>query len=37
MPLLKIEGIGEFEVNPGTRLVNALEDHGGSCTAERDE
>jgi len=29
MPKLKIEGVGEFEVQPGTRLVNALEDNGG--------
>lgn len=29
MPKLKIEGIGEFEVIAGTRLVNALEDNGG--------
>jgi ferredoxin len=29
MPILKIEGVGEFEVPSGTRLVNALEDHGG--------
>ena len=29
MPKLKIEGVGEFEVAVGTRLVNALEDHGG--------
>lgn len=29
MPKLKIENVGEFEVPAGTRLVNALEDHGG--------
>jgi len=29
MPKLKIKGVGEFEVLAGTRLVNALEDHGG--------
>ncbi|NQS91165.1 MAG: (2Fe-2S)-binding protein [Chloroflexi bacterium] len=29
MPQLIIEGVGEFEVQQGTRLVNALEDHGG--------
>jgi ferredoxin len=29
MPTLNIEGIGEFEVEKGVRLVNALEDHGG--------
>ena len=29
MPELKINGIGEFEITQGTRLVNALEDHGG--------
>ncbi len=29
MPKLKITGGGEFEITPGTRLVNALEDHGG--------
>ena len=29
MPKLIIEGVGEFEVPVGTRLVNALEDHGG--------
>jgi ferredoxin len=29
MPKLKIEGVGEFEVKAGTRLVNALEDNGG--------
>lgn len=29
MPKLKIEGVGEFEVPAGTRLVNALEDNGG--------
>ncbi|MGB2963725.1 MAG: 2Fe-2S iron-sulfur cluster-binding protein [Anaerolineales bacterium] len=29
MPKLTIEGRGEFEVPEGTRLVNALEDHGG--------
>ena len=29
MPKLKIEGVGEFEVQSGTRLVNALEDNGG--------
>ncbi|TFG49967.1 MAG: (2Fe-2S)-binding protein [Anaerolineales bacterium] len=29
MPRLIIEGVGEFEVQQGTRLVNALEDHGG--------
>jgi ferredoxin len=29
MPTLKIEGIGEFEVEKGVRLVNALIDHGG--------
>lgn len=29
MPKLKIEGVGEFEVPEGVRLVNALEDHGG--------
>jgi len=27
MPNLKINGIGEFEITQGTRLVNALEDH----------
>ena len=29
MPTLKIEGIGEFDVPAGTRLVLALEDNGG--------
>ena len=29
MPKLTIDGRGEFEVPQGTRLVNALEDHGG--------
>jgi len=29
MPNLTIEGVGEFEITQGTRLVNALEDHGG--------
>lgn len=29
MPKLKIEGVGEFEIPAGTRLVNALEDNGG--------
>ena len=29
MPMLKIEGVGEFEVEIGVRLVNALEDNGG--------
>ena len=29
MPKLNIVGVGEFEVTKGTRLVNALEDHGG--------
>ena len=29
MPKLTIEGIGEFDVPEGTRLVNALEDLGG--------
>lgn len=29
MPKLKVEGVGEFEVEAGTRLVNALEDNGG--------
>ena len=29
MPKLKIEGVGEFEVPEGTRLVLALEDNGG--------
>jgi ferredoxin len=29
MPKLNIEGVGEFEVKAGTRLVNALEDNGG--------
>jgi ferredoxin len=29
MPTLIIQGKGEFEVAAGTRLVNALEDHGG--------
>ena len=29
MPKLKIEGVGEFEVQSGTRLENALEDNGG--------
>jgi ferredoxin len=29
MPVLKIEGVGEFEVTEGVRLVNALEDNGG--------
>lgn len=29
MPKLKIEGVGEFEVQEGVRLVNALEDNGG--------
>jgi len=40
MPKLKIEGVGEYEVPIGTRLVNALEDNGGKpltvenpCTA----
>ena len=29
MPKLKIENVGEFEVQDGTRLVLALEDNGG--------
>ena len=29
MPKLIIEGVGEFEVAAGTRLVLALEDNGG--------
>jgi ferredoxin len=29
MPKLKIENVGEFEVEAGTRLVLALEDNGG--------
>lgn len=29
MPKLKIEGVGEFDVPEGTRLVLALEDNGG--------
>jgi ferredoxin len=29
MPILKIENVGEFEVQTGTRLVLALEDNGG--------
>ena len=29
MPKLKIEGVGEFDIPAGTRLVNALEDNGG--------
>ena len=29
MPKLIIEGVGEFEVPAGIRLVNALEDNGG--------
>lgn len=29
MPKLKIEGVGEVEVEKGTRLVLALEDNGG--------
>ena len=29
MPKLKIEGVDEFDVLTGTRLVNALEDNGG--------
>ena len=29
MPKLIIEGVGEFEIPAGTRLVNALEDNGG--------
>lgn len=29
MPKLNIEGVGEFEVLKGTKLVNALEDQGG--------
>ena len=29
MPNLIIEGVGEFEVEKGVRLVNALEDLGG--------
>lgn len=29
MPKLIIEGIGEFEIPNGIRLVNALEDNGG--------
>jgi ferredoxin len=29
MPKLTIDGRGEFEIPQGTRLVNALEDHGG--------
>ncbi len=29
MPKLLIEGVGEFEVPEGVRLVNALEDNGG--------
>jgi len=28
MPKLNIEGVGTFEVSAGTKLVNALEDHG---------
>lgn len=29
MPKLTIEGVGEFDVEKGVRLVNALEDLGG--------
>ena len=29
MPAITIEGVGEFEVEEGVRLVNALEDNGG--------
>lgn len=29
MPNLNIEGVGVVQVPTGTRLVNALEDHGG--------
>ena len=29
MPKLTIAGVGDFEIPEGTRLVNALEDHGG--------
>ncbi len=29
MPNLTIEGVGVVQVPAGTRLVNALEDHGG--------
>jgi ferredoxin len=29
MPILTIEGVGEFDIPQGTRLVNALEDNGG--------
>ncbi len=29
MPKLTIDGVGEFEISAGTRLVNALEDNGG--------
>ncbi len=29
MPKLLIESVSEFEILPGTRLVNALEDNGG--------
>ena len=29
MPKLKIENVGEFEVQAGTRLVLAMEDNGG--------
>ena len=29
MPKLTIEGVAEFDIPQGTRLVNALEDNGG--------
>jgi ferredoxin len=29
MPKLTIDGVGEFVIQDGTRLVNALLDHGG--------
>ena len=29
MPKLTIEGVGDFNIQTGTRLVNALEDNGG--------
>ncbi len=36
MPKLTIEGIGEFEVPAGTKLVNALEDLGGFFIFRKD-
>ncbi len=30
MPVLSIEGVGKFDVQKGTKLLNALVEHGGN-------